>query len=217
MVAERTTAAIQIIDFDGFAQPVSFPICKGERPVCWSYGPDIIPAADSLNLLMSEDAMIKSGLLAGSFVLFLTSFLQAGDAENRQLYALIKANGPAIAQAEAIRKHFSAKQLADGSAVAAYGGDFVWAIQTEQKPSIIIDDGQPSEMRLLPNGLWVHTARLTTGRSHAHQYRIAGRILGDRRFDTAAYTTTPRPRAPGTLTEQLVCLSQVYRGWKISY
>ena len=156
--------------------------------------------------------MIKSGLFAGCFILFSISVLQAGDSENRQLYELIKANGPAITQAEALRKHFSAQQLSDGSAVAAYGGDFVWAIQTEQKPLISIDDGQPSEMRSLPNGLWVHAARLTTGRSHAHHYRIAGEILGDRRFDTAAYPddSYPQPGVPqGRLSEQLVYESQV--------
>lgn len=163
--------------------------------------------------------MIKSGF-AVWIVLSLTPLLQAGDAENRQLYSLIEGNVPAMFQAEAIRKHFTAKELADGSAVAAYGGDFVWAIQSEQNPLIIIDDGQPSAMRSLPNGLWVHAARLTTGRSHAHQYRIAGKILGDRRFDTAAYTpdSYPQPGVPqGSLTEQLVCVSQVYRGWKVSY
>ena len=164
--------------------------------------------------------MIKSGLFAGCLILFSISVLQAGDSENRQLYELIKANGPALTQAEALRKHFSAKQLSDGSAVAAYGGDFVWAIQTELKPFISIDDGQPSEMRSLPNGLWVHAARLTTGRSHAHHYRIAGEVAGDKRFDTAAYPddSYPQPGVPqGRLSEQLVYESQVYRGWKISY
>jgi hypothetical protein len=70
--------------------------------------------------------MMKAGLLAGFYILYSISALRAGDGENQQLYALIKANGPAIAQAEAIRKHFSSKQLTDGSAVAAYGGDTVW-------------------------------------------------------------------------------------------
>ena len=112
--------------------------------------------------------MIKFRLLAGCFILLSGSALRAGDAENRQLYALIKANGPVTTQAEAIRKHFSSKQLADGSAVAAYGGDFVWAVQTEQKPLISIDDSKPSEMRSLPDSLWVHAAHLTAGRSHAH-------------------------------------------------
>jgi len=164
--------------------------------------------------------MIKSGLLTGCFISFSISVLQAGDVENREICALIKANGSAISQVEALRKHFSAKQLADGSAVAAYGGDFVWAIQAEQKPLISIEDGQPSKMRSLPNGLWVHAARLTTGRSHAHHYRIAGEILGDRRFDTAAYTDDSYPQSgvpQGRLSEQLVYESQVYRGWKISY
>jgi putative esterase len=148
------------------------------------------------------------------------SILLAGDAENRQLCTLIKENGPLAAQAEAIRKHFSAKQLADGSAVAAYGGDFVWALQAEQKPQILVDDGQPLEMRPLQNGLWVYATRVTTGRSHAHQFRVAGEILGAKRFDTAAYTddSYPQPGVPkGALSEQLACDSQVYRGWKISY
>jgi hypothetical protein len=142
--------------------------------------------------------MIRSSLCAVCFILFSGSAAQAGDAENRQLYALMNANGSAIGQAEAIRKHFSNKQLADGSAVAAYGGDFVWAVQNEQKPLINVDDGQPSEMRSLPNSLWVHSARLTAGRSHAHHYEVAGKILGDKRFDTAAYTddSYPQPGVP---------------------
>ena len=139
--------------------------------------------------------MTKSGLLAGCFILLSGSALRAGDAENRQLYTLIKANGSAVAQAEAIRKHFSGKQLADGSAVAAFRGDFVWAVQSEQKPLISIDDGPPSEMRSLPNSLWVHGARLTSGRSHAYHYRVEGRILGDKRFDTAAYLDDSYPQA----------------------
>src|SRR4030095_10827399 len=139
--------------------------------------------------------------------------LRAGDTDNRQLYALIKANGPTTAQAKAIRKHFSSKQLADGSAVAAYGRDFVWALQSEQKPLISIDDGKASEMRPLPNSLWVHTAQLTTGRSHAHHYEVAGKILGDKRFDTAAYLDDSYSQSgvpQGKLSEQLVCESQVY-------
>jgi hypothetical protein len=47
--------------------------------------------------------MMKAGLLAGFYILYSISALRAGDGENQQLYALIKANGPAIAQAEAIR------------------------------------------------------------------------------------------------------------------
>src|SRR5687767_15984367 len=73
--------------------------------------------------------------------------------------------------------------------------------------SISIDDGQPSEMRSLPNALWVHAARLTTGRSHAHHYRVEGRILGDKRFDTAAYLDDSYPQAgvpQGKRSEQLV-------------
>jgi hypothetical protein len=50
-------------------------------------------------------------------------------------------------------------------------------------------------MRPLPNSLWVHTAQLTTGRSHAHHYEVAGKILGDKRFDTAAYLDDSYPQS----------------------
>jgi enterochelin esterase family protein len=150
----------------------------------------------------------------------MTSVLAADDAENRQLYEMLQAKGTPAAQAEAIRKHFSAKQLADGSAVAAYGSSFVWAVESQAKPALVIDDGEAVTMRPLTDHLWVHTAQLTTGRSHAHYYRVSGNVLGDRRFDTAAYTSDsyPQPGVPeGKLSEQLVYESQVYRGWRISY
>ncbi len=146
--------------------------------------------------------------------------LAGGDAENRRLFELLKANGSAAAQAEAVRQHFQEKQLSDGSAVAAYGGDFVWAIESPQVPALVVDDRPAPPMRALPGNLWVHLDQLTTGRSHAHFYRVANQTLGDRRFDTAAYTADSHPQAgvpQGKLSEQLVYESQVYRGWKISF
>jgi len=105
-----------------------------------------------LYLLLGEDFMTKSGFFACWLISFWVSGLQAGDLEIRELYALISANGSARTQAEALRNHFSGKQLADGSAVAAYGGDFVWALQAEQRPLISIDDGPAFEMRSVGDG-----------------------------------------------------------------
>jgi hypothetical protein len=153
-------------------------------------------------------------------VLLLAPGLWAGDPENRQLCELIRGGGSPETQAEALRRHFTAKQLADGSAVAAYGGDFVWAIESREEPSLSIDDRPVLKMRALPGNLWVHAERLTAGRSHAHYYPAGGAISGNRRFDNAAYTEDSYPKAgvpQGKLSAQMVCESQVYRGWKVSY
>ncbi len=97
--------------------------------------------------------------------------LAAGDAENRTFYDLLSEKGPAAAHAAAVRKHFSAEELHTGAAVAANGGDFVWAVESEREPFLYIDDKPVLQMRSLGGNLWVHTARLVTGRSHAHLYR----------------------------------------------
>jgi len=152
--------------------------------------------------------------------LCLAGILFAGDAENRRLYELLTTGASAQAQTDAVRAHFSAKQLGDGSAVAANGGDFVWAIESAQTPSLSIDDAPAQALRALPGNLWVHTAQVSTGRSHAHFYQVGGKILGDKRFDTAAFgrDSYPQPGVPrGKLSAQMVLESQVYRGWKVSY
>ena len=146
--------------------------------------------------------------------------LPAGDAENRALYDLLTNKGPAEAQAAAVREHFSTDQMRGGAAVAAHGGDFVWAVESDHEPYLYIDDNPAPALRSFGGNLWVHTARLVTGRSHAHHYRVGGEILDGKRFDTAAFTkdSYPQPGVPqGKLSEQMVIESEVYRGWKVSY
>ncbi len=146
--------------------------------------------------------------------------LAAGDAENRTLYDLLSEKGPAAAQAAVARKHFSAEELHTGAAVAANGGDFVWAVESEREPFLYIDDKPVLQMRSLGGNLWVHTARLVAGRSHAHLYRVGGEILGGKRFDTSAFTEDSYPQAgvpQGKLSEQMIIESEVYRSWKVSY
>ena len=160
--------------------------------------------------------------LPSTLVLLLLSAvcLAAGDAENRALYDLLTKKGPAEAQAAAVREHFSTDQLRTGATVAAHGGDFVWAVESEREPYLYIDDKPAPALRSLGGNLWVHTARLVTGRSHAHHYRVGGEILGGKRFDTSAFTDDSYPQPgvqQGKLSEQMVIESEVYRGWKVSY
>jgi hypothetical protein len=58
-------------------------------------------------------------VVALTAALLLAPWLLAGDAENQQLYELLRKEGTAEAQAQAVRKQFPAAQLADGSARCA--------------------------------------------------------------------------------------------------
>jgi enterochelin esterase family protein len=164
--------------------------------------------------------MAVSLLHISAILLLMTCAAQAGDADNRALYQFLTANAPIPDQVAAVRKHFTPQQLRDGSAVAAFGGDFVFAIESDPAPSLVIDDQPPVTLRPLPYHLWVLTQHLATGTSHAHYYYVLGEILGGQRFDTAAYGPDSYPQpgvAQGHLSEQRVIVSQVYHGWRLSY
>src|SRR5258708_31993101 len=109
-------------------------------------------------LLGGEDSMT---------VLLSILLLLAADGDNRALYALLQSKTPPADQAAAVRKHFNANQLKNGSAVATYLGDFVWAIESTAKPELIVDDTAPVAMRPLPGDLWFFTQQAAIGRSHA--------------------------------------------------
>ena len=144
------------------------------------------------------------------------------DQQAQELYQLVTgrpAPSPAAAAA-ALKERFSADDLADGSAVSAYGGEFVWAMQSSKRPHLYVDDEPAGAMTQLPGDLWMHARRVRTGTSHAHYYRVGGSILGGKRFDTAAYgedsySQDGVPR--GELSEELFHESPTYRGWKVSY
>ena len=142
------------------------------------------------------------------------------DQDNHRLFRLVNSESEPAEQASALRAHFSDEALRNGSAVAAFGGEFVWAVESGSRPHLYVDDEPAPPMRGLAGDLWVHSGRLRTGTSHAHYYRVDREVLGDRRFDTAAYgeDSYPQDGVPkGELSEELFHESDTYRGWKVSY
>ena len=142
------------------------------------------------------------------------------DQEIRQLLDLFRSGADAERRADALRSNFSAEALDSGSAVAAFKGNFVWAIRASSQPHLYIDDEPAPPMERLASDLWTHAQRLRTGTSHAHYYRLDRSVLGNRRFDTAAYgdDSYPQDGVPrGELSEELFHESPTYRGWKVSY
>ncbi len=142
------------------------------------------------------------------------------DQDKHRLYELATSNADAAQVAGGVRDHFPRDALTGGSAVAAYGPEFVWAIESDSRPHLYVDDEPAPPMRELPGGLWIHGDRLRTGTSHAHYYRVDRSILGGRRWDTAAYgeDSYPQQGVPrGELSDELFHESETYRGWRVSY
>ena len=137
---------------------------------------------------------------------------------SRELINLAKK--PDDSFAAKIRDAFPAEKLKDGSAVLADHGDFLYAIESASEPQIYIDDEPAPPMKKLDGALWYSTARLLQGWSHAHFYRVDGKMLGDKRFDTAAYMDESYEQEgvpKGKLSEMMVHESAVYHGWKVSW
>lgn len=148
------------------------------------------------------------------------ALLLAQDFPEKQLIEMARQQSDSPAFASKLREAFGADKLKNGSAVVSYLGDFLWAIESPKEPFLYIDDQPVLNMTKVPGGdLWIHTASLLTGTSHAHYYRIGGKIHG-KRIDTAAFTedSYPKPGVPqGKVSEQFVHESEIYRGWKVSW
>src|SRR5437870_5336179 len=68
--------------------------------------------------------------------------------------------------------------LKKGAAVLGEGPDFLWAVESESKPSLVIDDGSPVAMTRAHGNLWIYTGKLKTGTSHEYHYMIDGARFG---------------------------------------
>ncbi|MEZ5392452.1 MAG: hypothetical protein R2724_06125 [Bryobacterales bacterium] len=137
---------------------------------------------------------------------------------SRELIDLAKK--PDASLAGKLRAAFSTEKLEDGSAVIADHGDFLYALESASAPQLYIDDEPAPPMKNLDGDLWYATARLLQGWSHAHFYRVDGKMLGDKRFDTAAYMdeSYEQPGVPkGQVSDMMVHESAVYHGWKVSW
>jgi enterochelin esterase family protein len=110
--------------------------------------------------------------------------------------------------------------LKKGNARVSQGPDFLFAVETEQTPSLSIDDAAPLPMRRIAgSNIWYLTANLKVGWPHACQYMAQGRALLNR-FDVSAYLpeSYDQPGVPrGRLSEQFVHTSKIYNGMQSNY
>ncbi|MDQ2948213.1 MAG: alpha/beta hydrolase-fold protein, partial [Acidobacteriota bacterium] len=110
--------------------------------------------------------------------------------------------------------------LKKGVAVIGEGPDFLWAIDSQSRPTLVIDDGSPVAMTRLGSGnIWVYEGQLKTGTSHYFYYMKDGARFGGK-TDVPAYLPDCYERAgvpQGKLSEKLVHTSKIYPGMQSNY
>jgi enterochelin esterase family protein len=121
---------------------------------------------------------------------------------------------------EALPAALGADNLTKGTAVAAAGPDFLFAVESASEPSLHVNDGAGVKMSpVAGSGLWVAAAKLATGRTHNFHYMVGGKVFGGRN-DVAAFgpQSFPRPGVPqGTLHGKFVHTSKIYEGMTSDY
>ena len=79
---------------------------------------------------------------------------------------------------DALRAAVKADDLKKGTAWLGDHETVLFAIETEQPPTLVIDDGARTPMTRAAANLWTQVARLTSGRSHAFHYVVNGADFG---------------------------------------
>ena len=120
---------------------------------------------------------------------------------------------------EALVARVGEENLKEGRASVSYGPDFLFATESAQRPTLVIDDEPAGALKQLAgSSIWIHTAKLETGRSHAFYFEVNGEM--GRRIDVPAYTpdSYPKPGVPeGALSERITHTSNVYPGMVSDY
>jgi enterochelin esterase family protein len=147
-------------------------------------------------------------------------------AEKLTATQLIKLAGPGTAPApsfqQALLESLGAENVQKGTAVLGEGPDFIWAVESAQALTLVVDEvALPSTRRLAGTNLWFHTGKLKTGAAHEFHYLnpVNGAVFGGKN-DVPAYgpDSYTQPGVPqGKLSEKLVHASKIYEGMHSDY
>ncbi len=126
-----------------------------------------------------------------------------------------------LAQAPTLESaKFSDDTLKKGTAWKGYADEFLFAIQADSEPRLVLDRGTPTAMKRGPNPtLWYQNAKLAPGESHSFSYLIGGKLFGGR-ADIPAYLpdSYEKPGVPqGKISEKLIWTSKIYAGMLCDY
>jgi enterochelin esterase-like enzyme len=110
--------------------------------------------------------------------------------------------------------------IRNGEAFDSNGPDFIWAVEAESQPTLVVDDQPVGVMRRISgSNLWFRTGQLRVGTSHRFHYLVNGRKFGGS-VDVPAYgpLSYARPGVPqGRISEKRVHTSTLYDGMQTNY
>ncbi|MCK5746130.1 MAG: hypothetical protein KAH44_07930, partial [Oricola sp.] len=112
------------------------------------------------------------------------------------------------------------ERIEKGNAIIGHGPDFIWAVESEKRPVLYVDDEKYAEMKKASGNLWFYAGKLATGEVHKFHYMVADEVMGGS-LNIAAYTpdSYAQPGVPqGELSEKMVYVSKkIYPGMETSY
>ncbi len=136
-----------------------------------------------------------------------------------QLIALAQAHN--VQLQSAIEASFDAAKLKDGTAWAGHGPDFFFAVESQNTPTLVIDDSPAQAMQQIAgSNLWYAAAHIEpVARLHQFHYVVIGANFGGA-LDLPAYGPLSylQPGVPtGKLSEKVIHTSRIYDGMKSEY
>lgn len=109
--------------------------------------------------------------------------------------------------------------LAGRDGAAVWGQEFLFAVQSEETPTVSIDHEPPLAMRRVAGSpYWYLLKTLRLGTTHFYSYAAGGRTLGS--YDVAGYNPDSYPKAGvarGVLSNKMTLRSRVYPGMAANY
>jgi enterochelin esterase family protein len=125
---------------------------------------------------------------------------------------LAKAGSPAL------RTLLDEERMKTGRAYASHMGDFLFAVEAAEAPSLFVND-EPGPKMSKKGGYWFASAKLETGRTHNFHYMIGGKRFGGvtdlPAFTADSYEKPGMPR--GKLDGKHVHTSKLYEGMTSDY
>jgi enterochelin esterase family protein len=113
-----------------------------------------------------------------------------------------------------------AEDVKKGVALLGIGPDFLWAFESEKRPTLFIDGQQaPPMKRARANGPWTYAGKLKTGTSHSFYYMVDGKKVGGLTdapaFEPDSYAQPGVPQ--GKLSEKMSFTGKLYEGMTSDY
>jgi enterochelin esterase family protein len=109
--------------------------------------------------------------------------------------------------------------LAGRDGAAVWGQEFLFAVRSEEPPSVSIDHGPPLAMKpVAGSSFWYLLQTLRLGTTHHYAYTAGGRSLGS--YDVAGYNPDSYPKTGvprGALSPRKTLPSRIYPGMTANY